>query len=983
MAWFKDLKEKGFFDPEKNPEPIEVGGNIEFPNWEALDYLVSVASNFKNNKNAELIPDVLEIIKNVSEHPVDNYRTWYKLIEILSLVPNNDIPIEFLDFIPTWVESKFDTMLQTMEILNKLLKNFLDDNNNKYSIEKAERILYFLFEIVYINYDKEDESFENKVLYKSPFYLYYVNHTLNDLGMLKQISEFCSIKPLNRLSESINILLRDHPIIVQENINEIIYKFKIIRIFDDIHFELEIKGSSGIVTEKINKTDYFLLDNSWLEVELQLIFNKYNIPSDIFLPVLNKLKFNLQTDMPSLMGYDGIKELGNDNYHDSELLSLFSYILREWLVNLQNLKKEEAFRIIESFITEQKFNLPFFKRISIYIIAEDWTNLKSLFWLLIGKKDENVIFSGYVYRLELYYLLQKVAKNIDGEDTKLFSEIIEGGPKGDHHYSGSKEEWQHRWLDGLKGNEYFKVKLNELSKSAEFQEDYSEEGKITVQVGNISPYSVRELLEMDDEALVSSIFSFKGKHRWDGPTVEGLAENLGKAIEDSPLRFSDIIDNFDNVEYLYVYYILNGFTNAWKDNKDFNWSNVLSFCKKYITTSAFLNSELFVENELKANKEWIYSNISSLIYAGCQREEHSFEDDLLPLVKEIVIELVERLSFQEIKNGPKTDFILYCLNSTNGRVLQAIINYALKYARTVTINKSDSKWDIEAKKAFEKALEDNITEAFILLGMYLPQFLFIDEVWLKNKIANFSEQSEINWMAFMGGLGHRQPLNKEFFTLLSPCYERAADSGNIDLHYHQGILRHFLAYYFWDFQKDFKNSFLYKALKNSDVNLLKSMITLLNHQSKFIKKEGTEQRQHLEKKVITIWKFINMRIQDITTKEDLKLLESIVYFTDYIDSININNIELVEDNIKTFEFLIGQYHLLPTLVRWSKNSSPELIARLIQNLKIKYIQDLKPLSSLIEFLYDHNQMEVANTIVNTLSMKGNDFLRPLYLKYNK
>lgn len=126
-----------------------------------------------------------------------------------------------------------------------------------------------------------------------------------------------------------------------------------------------------------------------------------------------------------------------------------------------------------------------------------------------------------------------------------------------------------------------------------------------------------------------------------------------------------------------------------------------------------------------------------------------------------------------------------------------------------------------------------------------------------------------------------------------------------------------------------------------------------------------------------------MRIQDITTKEDLKLLESIVYFTDYIDSININNIELVEDNIKTFEFLIRQYHLLPTLVRWSKNSSPELIARLIQNLKIKYIQDFKPLSSLIEFLYDHNQMEVANTIVNTLSMKGNDFLRPLYLKYNK
>lgn len=982
MAWFKDLKEKGFFDPEKNPEPIEVGGNIEFPSWEVLDYLVNVANSFKNNQNTELIPDVLEIIKNVSENPVDNYRTWYKLIEILSLIPNNDIPIEFLDYIPTWVKSKFDTMLQTMEILNKLLKNFLDDHDNKHSIEKAERILFYLFEIDYVDNNKED-YFENKVIYKSPFYLYYINHALNDLGMLKQIAEYCTIDPLIRLSESINVLLRDHPILVQENIDDVIYKFKIIRILDTFHFELEIKDSNGLLTDRINKTDYILLDNSWIEGELQFLFNKHNIPLDIFSPVLNKLKFNLQTDIPSLMGYDGIKELGNDNYHDSELLSLFSYILREWLTNLQAFNKEDTFRIIESYITEQKFNLPFFKRMSIYIIAEDWVNLKSLFWFLIDKKDEKNIFSGYAYRLELYYLLQKVAKDIDEENMKLLSEIIEEGPKGDSHYSESKEEWQHRWLHALKDNQYFNVKFNELSNSGEFQEDYSEDGKITVQVGNISPYSVRELLEMDDDELVETVFSFKGNHRWDGPTVEGLSENLGKAVEEAPLRFSNIIGKFDNAGYLYVYHVINGLTNAWKDNKDFNWSNVLSFCKRYITTSAFENNELFVENDLRADKSWIYSNISSLIYAGCQREEHSFGNNLLPFAKDIVIEMLTKLHYQDLKHGPKTDFILHCLNSINGRVLQALINYALKYARTITGNKSESKWDVDARESFEKAMEDNVTETFILLGMYLSQFMFIDEAWLKERISNISNQSEINWMAFMGGLGYRQPLNKEYFNLLSSSYKRAADSGNIDLHYHQGILRHFLAYYFWDFQRDFEQSFLYTALKNSDVNLLKSMITLLNHQSKFINKESSEQKAILEEKAIRIWKLINERLKGITEKEDLKSLEGIVYFTDYIDSINDNNIELVEDNLKTFDFIIGQYHLLPTLLRWAKNSSPELIGRLIRKLKIKYIQDFESLSSLTEFMYENNQLEIANTIVNTLSMKGNDILRPLYLKYNK
>jgi hypothetical protein len=202
MSWFSYLKEQGFFNPENNPIPVQKESGYQIPSWEVLDYLISVATKFERSEHLELVPEILQIIKDISEHPVDNYHTWYRLIKILSLVPNENVTKEYLDYIPVWVTSQFDTMLQTSEITDSLLPKFLTDNPN--DREKAEIILYYLFELRTSN-NLEDFNRSSTVQYYSPYYSYTLNNAFHNEGLLDKIINICHNKTIYRLlSKSIS-----------------------------------------------------------------------------------------------------------------------------------------------------------------------------------------------------------------------------------------------------------------------------------------------------------------------------------------------------------------------------------------------------------------------------------------------------------------------------------------------------------------------------------------------------------------------------------------------------------------------------------------------------------------------------------------------------------------------------------------------------------------------------------------------------------
>lgn len=67
-----------------------------------------------------------------------------------------------------------------------------------------------------------------------------------------------------------------------------------------------------------------------------------------------------------------------------------------------------------------------------------------------------------------------------------------------------------------------------------------------------------------------------GKHFY---TKEGVGYKLKEAIVEKPDKFVNEIDSFLECEYIYIYYLLAGINDGFKNNKNFDLKKYLSFTK--------------------------------------------------------------------------------------------------------------------------------------------------------------------------------------------------------------------------------------------------------------------------------------------------------------------------------------------------------------------------------------------------------------------
>lgn len=151
LHWFDILKKHGYFKPSEETKPQEIkSGYYSIPQWNVLPYLERVSQQVNMPGNERYIDDLLKIIKEVSDYRdssgkhIDNYRTWYYFVKILLNIPNEKIPLEIIDLIPIWLDSKFDAILQGSEIATKLLPKFLPEKPTPEDIQKAERIIDYI-----------------------------------------------------------------------------------------------------------------------------------------------------------------------------------------------------------------------------------------------------------------------------------------------------------------------------------------------------------------------------------------------------------------------------------------------------------------------------------------------------------------------------------------------------------------------------------------------------------------------------------------------------------------------------------------------------------------------------------------------------------------------------------------------------------------------------------------------------------------------
>lgn len=995
MAWFNFLKSEGYFDPNKNPEPIQVKDGFQIPYWEALGYLEKLSIQISQGKETDLIDELLDVIKNVSEHPKDNYRTWYLFIKILSNIPNEKIPKEILHFIPVWLAGRFDTMIQTSELCEKLLPKFLNDDPTRADIEKAEIILHYLFQVE--KKDIQDDILEGEGnSYRSRLYLHFLADKFEKRNITQKIVKYCSSDFILELGRTLKFLLLDYPNGIKTFINDGEKEYEI---------KIEIKKENLSIISKLNDSDVVNTNSTlsnWesknhdeLKQELIKILKQQNInyaPTEENDDTFKRLNFALYNDLTSSFGFNSIRKLDDRYSTGGKVLDVFSLIFRDLLDEKVKQNPEEGIALLKTICFDMKYHIPFYKRITLYVISENWETTKSLFWELVKNNDSLHIFSHYKYQKELFDLLNRNQKSFNVDEIAIIENIIEHGKQVEieEEIKQQDEYWKLGWYSALKDIEPFKDKYLSLSKELNItSEHYENLGEIQVRSGYVTPISRDELLEKSNQEIADYIKIFNPKRSFDEPSIGGLSETFGNAIEIEPEKFASEIELYQDIPYIYSYRMLNSFGKAWKEQKSFDIEKILHYCLDTLKSHKFNNDELQIENDdWHAKSDWVIGSIANLLTDVLRDDKHSIDPNLLPVTKEIIQIIVSNLNPVEDLNETNMDYPTYSLNSTAGKCLRALFDYSLYRARNYFRNEENGRWEEDIKLLFEETLKKGIIDGYILEGMYFEQFCFLDYDWITKQVKNLYKSKDREWLAFIGGFAFgRPPYNEELYKIFYPLYERAIDN-NIKLKTfnNNGLIRHLTAFYFWKYENLSSKKLLFKFLNNASPNEVGDLINFIWRQENYPNTLSELEKKEFQEIILDLWEFLSKKYENSNIEDEIKNLASLSNWIVFAPELNQVYTSLILKSSKHIDKIYSTHELLENLVtlktKGNSNTTAKAIGEILLSLNfLDYIGDFDKdfIKDLVSFLFANGQKEIAIEFCNRIAaLHQQFFLREIY-----
>ncbi len=151
--WLRTLKEKGYFDPKNNPLPVsKEKGQYTFPYWGAMGYLTRVSELNKVHPEDEISILIMEIIdsiisyENQNGNRIENPRTDWQIIKVISQLPINKIKQEYLDFVESALNTKWESLLISNEISENMLPYLIENKSKKILLDLLRIILGFKFD---------------------------------------------------------------------------------------------------------------------------------------------------------------------------------------------------------------------------------------------------------------------------------------------------------------------------------------------------------------------------------------------------------------------------------------------------------------------------------------------------------------------------------------------------------------------------------------------------------------------------------------------------------------------------------------------------------------------------------------------------------------------------------------------------------------------------------------------------------------------
>ncbi len=190
LQWLVPLKEKNFFNPTNNPPPQEVPdqpGYFTIPHWSILDYLEHVANKNKEEPERDITDTLIEIVnsiindRNDNGKRIDNYRTDWIILKIVSTLPVDKIEDQHIEFVRTSLKSRWGSALVGSEIGKSFLSHIIQ--------QKATPLILKLLDIIT---DYRELTEKNGDKYKSLMEKHWLSKALKN--NTHEIIKICGIE---------------------------------------------------------------------------------------------------------------------------------------------------------------------------------------------------------------------------------------------------------------------------------------------------------------------------------------------------------------------------------------------------------------------------------------------------------------------------------------------------------------------------------------------------------------------------------------------------------------------------------------------------------------------------------------------------------------------------------------------------------------------------------------------------------------------
>lgn len=626
---------------------------------------------------------------------------------------------------------------------------------------------------------------------------------------------------------------------------------------------------------------------------------------------------------------------------------------------------------------------PIFQRIAFHTIRVRYAELKELFWSL-KENPLNLALTKH----EVYEIIKEQSENFkDEEITQIIDwinfrdyyipeEFKNDKVKVERSIAYRKKEW----LSSLIPAKDKRVTdlINELDKiNAAKVEHPGFDSWHSSFTGNISPLTLDDIVKKGIDEIIKFYNEFKDQdHDFMGPSTDGLVDMLTLAVRNNPNKYNTnckpLVDCPSQIRYAWI----RGLGESWRDEKQsFGCAEVFKTVFESIEKKKFWESHNSDDNYCR----WFVSSLLSFIEDGLRNDNHAFNPDLLPLVKKILLVILENDKHPVFEHS---DLSMTVLNNTKGKIYLALFQYSLRVARLE--GKDSNRWDNDIQKLVTENIElkDDNPLLFYVIGQFLPNIHFLDENWM---IQNFDKlfplDNKTNWSASLSGylFYHRNP-NRTYFKLFieGSHLQEALSDDLIVGESKNSLIQQVCTAYLYDFESiEIHNEIIQTLINSKNESDLSSLIYFF-----------WSPRFPFEKKVINkikpLWiEFYNKAIKMRDKKLDsyilsgcCKWLKSIEEIDDEIYEVLLNSVPFINQR--------DRYSVIESLSKHI-NNSPEKVGNILielYNKEVTYDISRGKLQEMVENLYDKGFKEIADKICLIHGEHGFHFLRSLYIKYN-